>query len=63
MTKKRFTVSLDVRDYDDLVMLAKGTSPPLTLQYVINYAVRRLLDQARDPQQQLDLGNPLETKR
>ena len=61
--KKRFTVTLDATDYDDLLSLARGTSPPLTLQYVVNYAVKRLLDQARNPQQQLDLGDPFETLR
>ena len=63
MTKRRFTVTLDAVDYDDLLSLAKGKSPPLTLQYVVNYAVKRLLDEARDPQQELDLGDPLQTTR
>ena len=63
LPKKRFTVTLDARDYDDLTLLAKKTSPPLTLQYVVNYAVKRLLDHARNPQQQLELGNPFETTR
>lgn len=61
--KKRFTVTLDASDYDELASLAKRSSPPLTLQYVVNYAVKRLLEQARDPQQDLDLGDPLGARR
>ena len=42
--QKRFTVSLDVEDYDALRALADGQRPPLTLQYVVGVAVRQLLD-------------------
>lgn len=42
---KRFTISLDVDDYDALRKLAEAQRPPLPLQYVVRLAVRRFLDQ------------------
>ena len=56
---KRFSVSLDVRDYEALVAVTKRHKPPLTLQYVVNYALQRFLRDAKDPQLLLQLGNPL----
>ena len=58
-TRKRFSVTLDLTDYDALLALAKRHKPPLTLQYVVNFAVQRLLKQAEDPQLLLSLGDPL----
>lgn len=58
-SRKRFTVTLDRRDYDDLVSLKDRHRPPLTLQYLINYAVQRLLRDAKDPQLALKMRNPL----
>lgn len=42
---KRFTVSLDVEDYEALRKLADAQRPPLPLQYVVRLAIRRFLDQ------------------
>lgn len=42
---KRFTISLDVGDYEALRRLAEAQRPPLPLQYVVRLAVRRFLDQ------------------
>ena len=42
--KKRFTISLEASDYDALRVLADGHRPPLSLQYVVNVAVKDLLE-------------------
>lgn len=57
--KRRFSVTLEVTDYEELQKLADGHRPPLPLTYVVNYAIKRLLEQAGDPQLYLNLGNPL----
>jgi hypothetical protein len=41
---KRFTVSLEPRDYDTLRQIAKAQRPPLSLQYVVRYALQEFLD-------------------
>ncbi len=43
-SQKRFTVSLDEEDYDALIALADGHRPPLTLKYVVNVAIKNLLE-------------------
>lgn len=45
-TLKRFTVSLDERDYKALCTLAEEQRPPLSLQYTVRLAIRRFLDQS-----------------
>lgn len=42
--KKRFTVSLDAGDYDAMRSIADSHRPPLKLQYVVNVAVKNLLE-------------------
>jgi hypothetical protein len=42
---RRFTVSLDERDYKALRKLGESQKPPLNLQYLVRLAVRNLLDQ------------------
>lgn len=42
---KRFTVSLDVQDYEALCALAQAQRPPLSLQYTVRFAIRRFLDE------------------
>jgi hypothetical protein len=42
--KKRFTVSLDAGDYETLRTIAASHRPPLQLQYVVNVAVKNLLE-------------------
>jgi hypothetical protein len=61
LKRKRFSISLDARDYNELLALAAQHKPALTLQYVVNFAIQRLLRDARDPQLTLRLGDPLAT--
>ncbi|KTW16594.1 hypothetical protein ACX4MY_02000 [Roseomonas mucosa] len=42
--QKRFTVSLDISDYEMLRAIAESHRPPLKLQYVVNVAVKNLLE-------------------
>jgi len=56
--QKRFTVSLDERDYQALTELASATNPPVNLQYLLRLSVRNLLDQHASKQ----LAFPLELK-
>lgn len=42
--QKRFTVSLASEDYEALRALAEGHRPSLSLQYVVNVAVKELLE-------------------
>ena len=44
-TLKRFTVSLDADDYEALCTLAHEQRPPISLQYTVRLAIRRLLDE------------------
>lgn len=44
LRQKRFTVSLDVEDYESLRAIADEHRPPLKLQYVVNVAVKNLLE-------------------
>lgn len=56
---KRFTVSLDASDYDRLRDLARRHRPPLSLQYVAEYAIQLLLKSAEEDDFADRLGNPL----
>ena len=55
--KKRFTISLDASDYDALRVLADGHRPPISLQYVLNGAVKDLLEKHATRQLDLPLDN------
>lgn len=55
--KKRFTISLDASDYDALRVLADGHRPPISLQYVLNVAVKDLLEKHATRQLDLPLDN------
>lgn len=58
---KRFTVSLEPRDYDALRHLAESHRPPLSLQYVVRYALQEFLDRHEGRQLTLKLkGNDQE---
>lgn len=50
LRQKRFTVSLDVEDYEALRAIADEHRPPLKLQYVINVAVKNLLERQASKQ-------------
>lgn len=56
--KRRFTVSLEERDYDALRNLGAAQRPPLKLQYMVELAVRNLLDQHGNDQLTLGLKRP-----
>ena len=55
--KKRFTISLDASDYYALRALADGHRPPISLQYVVNVAVKDLLEKHAARQLDLPLDN------
>jgi hypothetical protein len=61
--KKRFSVTLDLGDYEALVALGEKHKPSLRLQYLVNFSVQRLLNDARDPQLLLTLGDPIARNR
>lgn len=42
--QKRFTVSVDADDYTALTALAEAHRPPLTLKYVVNVALKNLVE-------------------
>lgn len=56
--RKSFTVRLEPEDYDRLKALAERRRPVLSLQYLVEYAIQRVLDRADDPQLQLELRDP-----
>jgi len=41
---KRFTVSLEPRAYEALRKIAESQRPPLSLQYVVRYALEEFLE-------------------
>ena len=59
LSKRRFSVSLEEDDYERVRALAKDHKPPLSINYVVEYAVRQFLDKAEDPQLALRLRDPL----
>lgn len=56
MPKKRFSVSLDQEDYDALQDLGHAQRPPLKQQYLVEFAVKKLLDQHANRQLKFPLG-------
>jgi len=56
--QKRFTVSVDLADYEALQELGQSVSPPVNLQYLVRLAVRNLLEQHASKQ----LTFPLERR-
>lgn len=52
---RRFTVSLDESDYDTLKLIAESHRPPLSLQYVVRYALQRFLDEHEGKQLTLNI--------
>ena len=55
MEMKRFTVSLEPRAYDTLRQIAESQRPPLSLQYVVRYALEEFLDRHEGRQLTLKL--------
>jgi len=58
----RFTVSLEKEDYERLLALAEEQRPRLSVQYIAEYAICRLLDQADRLQIASQIGNPLRNR-
>ncbi len=52
---RRFTISLEASAHDELKQIAASHRPPLSLQYVVRYALLRFLDENRDQQLKLDI--------
>lgn len=59
MSKKRFSVSLEEEDHERVRALAKDHKPELSMNYVVEYAVREFLEKAENPQLALRLRDPL----
>lgn len=59
MARKRYSVSIEIEDYERLKELAEGQKPRLTLQYLTEYAIRLLLERVEDPQFRLELRDPV----
>lgn len=55
---KRFSVTLDADDYERLKKLCDSCRPPMSLRYVVGFAVRQFLDQAKDPKITRALTDP-----
>ncbi len=49
-SRKRFSIALDVADYEALQKLGAAQRPPLKQQYLVELAVRNLLDQYANEQ-------------
>lgn len=52
---KRFSVSINPDEYAELRRIADKHRPPLSLQYVVRYALQKLLDEHRENQLKLPL--------
>jgi len=57
--RQRFSVSLPREDYERLVSLGESKRPRLTRSYLVEFAVRLLLEHTTDPRFTATLGNPL----
>ena len=56
--QKRFTVTLGEREYDELKAIAEEHRPPLTLRYVVEFALREFLSRSKDEEVQSRLSDP-----
>lgn len=56
--RKRFSIALDVADYEALQKLGTEQRPPLKQQYLIELAVKNLLDQHANRQFSFPLKQP-----
>lgn len=54
--KKRFSVSLDTDDYRALKHLAESQKPPLSLQYIVSYALTEFIAAHKSRQIKLDFS-------
>jgi hypothetical protein len=56
--RKRFSIALDIADYDALQRLGAAQRPPLKQQYLVELAVKNLLDQHANRQLSFPLKQP-----
>ena len=52
---RRFTISLELSAHEELKQMAASHRPPLSLQYVVRYALLRFLDDNKNQQLKLDI--------
>ena len=52
---RRFTISLEASAHEELKRFAASHRPPLSLQYVVRYALLRFLDSNRDQQLKIEI--------
>lgn len=52
--KKRFSVSLDMEDYTALKRIADTQKPPLSLQYLVSYALNDFINTHKNKQVEFD---------
>ena len=50
LSRKRFSVSLDPADYNALLRLGAAQRPPMKQQYLVELAIKDLLDRHTDTQ-------------
>jgi hypothetical protein len=62
VTLKTLTVRLDSDEYQRLTRLAKRHRPPLSLQYVLRFAVQLLLERSKDPRFAQQMRDPTATE-
>ena len=60
--RRRFTITLDDVAYRRLKALAEEHDPPLSLNYVMQYATKLLLERADDSQSVFDFADPTRRK-
>jgi hypothetical protein len=56
-------VSLTPTDNQKLVRIAKRQRPPLTKQYLVHWAIQKMLIHAEDRKLDRELGNPLQNEK
>lgn len=57
-TRKRFSIALDLADYEALQKLGAQQRPQLKMQYLVELAVKNLLDQHANRQLSFPLKQP-----
>jgi hypothetical protein len=55
--KKRFSVTLGNSEYEALKRIADSQNPPLSLQYVVAFALTEFITKHQSSQFELDLKN------
>ncbi len=55
-SKERFSVTLNNEDYTALKLIADSQKPPLSLQYIVSYALTDFIAAHKSRQIELDFG-------